>query len=874
MSWWRRLFRAGRMDREVDAELRHHFELLVDAKIRSGMTAEEARREARIEFGGHEQVKEDCRESRGTMLVSSIVQDLHFALRQLGKNPGFAMVTIVTLALGIGATTAIFSIFNATLLQPLPYKDPDSLVMLWSSMPMFGFVGPGALTDPDYAQWAQQNQVFEQIAAFRSGQTSNLTGVGVPERLLGVTATASLFPLLGVAPELGRAFNAEEQIPGHENVVLISHQLWARRFASNPEIVGKTIKLDGTDFTVVGIMPAGFQFPNEPDFLIPLVLTGDRSNATDQVVARLKPGLTLQRAAEDVTLIQHRLNPTHPHDDIHLSFAFLKDKMVADIRPALTVLLAAVALVLLIACANVANLFLTRATARRQEIAMRRALGAGRLRIVRQLLTESTLLACLGGFLGLLLAAATRHLLLGLMLQSAAGPGDLQQIVASDIDAWVLGFASLIALATGIVFGLAPALSVSRFDLHSPVRAAAMTFTSESRSRRIRNVLVVGEFSLTLILVVSAGLLLKSFVRLIEVNPGFEPRNVVLVNLELPETRYPTVPRMTAFHDAVLDRAAALPGVRAAATVGMGMLFGGGVVKGDFTLEDRPQPPPDMVSKVMVSPDYFRVLSIPLVGGRAFDRSDTAQSQRIVIVSQSFARHIWPNQQAVGKKIGHLFGEKEWSIVVGVAGDVKQAGLSSDAPLTIYLPYSQGPIFFAGSMTILVRTDAAALATANAVRSAVQSVDPEIPIFDVASMDSLIAKSITQPRFNSVLLALFAALALILAAIGIYGVISYSVAQRQHEIGIRMALGAGPHSMTRMVVKEGAILAFTGIAIGVGGALLITHFIAAFLFATAPTDPATFLGLSIFLALVALAACYIPARRASRVDPMVALRYE
>jgi predicted permease len=547
--------------------------------------------------------------------------------------------------------------------------------------------------------------------------------------------------------------------------------------------------------------------------------------------------------------------------------------VVANIRPALTVLLAAVAFVLLIACANVANLFLTRATARRQEIAMRRALGAGRLRIVRQLLTESILFACLGSFLGLLLAAATRSLLLGLMPPSTAGPGALHQVVASRVDVWVLGFSFLVALATGILFGLAPALSVSKSDLHSSVRGSAISHAGEARSRRIRNVLVVGEFSLTLILVVAAGLLLKSFVRLIEVNPGFEARNIVLVNVELPEARYSTPPRMIAFHDAVLDRAAALPGVRAAATVGQGMLFGGDATQGDFVLEGRPQPP-EMASKVIISPDYFRVLSIPLIAGRAFERSDTAQSQRVVIVSQSFARHIWPNQQAVGKRIGHLFGEKDWSVVIGVAADVKQEGLSSDAPLTIYLPYSQGPVFFAGSMTILARTDAAAIATANSVRSAVQSVDPDIPVFDVASMDSVIAKSISQPRLNSVLLGSFAALALILAAIGIYGVISYSVAQRRHEIGIRTALGAGRHDMTRMIVKEGAILAFSGIAIGVGGALPVTHFIAAFLFATAPTDPATFLGLSIFLALVALAACYIPARRAARVDPMVALRYE
>jgi putative ABC transport system permease protein len=861
------------MDRELDAELRHHLDLLVKAKMRGGLTPAEARREARLEFGGLEQVKQDCRESRGTVLVTTFLQDLHFAARQIRKHPGFATVTILTLGLGIGAATAIFSVFNTTLLRPLPYANPDRLVILWSTMPQFGFSGPGALTDPVYAQWERQNQVFDEIAAIRQ-QTSNLTGSGVPERLLGATTTASLFPLLGVAPELGRAFLGNEQIAGQNDVVLISAQLWARRFSSDPQILGKTIKLDGRNLTVLGVMPSWFQFPNTPDFWTPMVLTNDRSNATNQVIARLKAGITLERAAQDVTLMERRVNPEHAHDDIHLSFAFLQQKLSANFRPALIVLLASVMLVLLIACANVANLFLTRATSRGQEILMRRALGASRLRIVRQLLTESTFIASLGGVLGVLLAVATRRLLVQLLPQNAAGPGLLHGAISSDIDIWVLGFSVLTSFATGILFGLAPALSVSRADAHVSLRATGSSQTGVVGTRRVRNGLVIVEFALTVVLLVGAALLLESFVRLMQVNPGIESRNVAIVNVELPQPRYSTVAQMTSFHDAVLDRVAALPGVRAAGTVGQGMPFSESGVEGDFTIEGESHPPHDLTGKVIVSPGYFRALSIPLIVGRAFNRSDTAQSQRVVIVSQSFARHFWPGQQAVGKRIGHLFGEKDWSLVVGVVGDVRQGGLSADVPIILYLPYAQGPIFFANQMTFVVRTESSPLSIIGGLRSTVQSIDPEIPIFDTASMDDLISKSVWQPRFDSVLLAAFASLALLLAVVGIYGVMSYAVVQRQKEIGIRMALGAGRHRLTRMVVRQGGVLAIIGIAIGVIAALAVSRLISAFLFGVEPNDPGTFCGVSALLLLFALTACYLPARRAAQVNPMVALRHE
>ena len=633
--------------------------------------------------------------------MNSLFQDLGYALRQLRKSPGFTAVAVVTLALGIGANTAIFSIFNATLLRPLPYKDPDRLVILWSTIPRWGFSGPGSLTNPDYVQWAQQNQVFEQIAAFR-GQTSYLTGSGIPERLLGSTATANLFPLLGAVPELGRAFSEQEQRPGHENVVLLSHTLWARRFGSATDIVGRPIILDGKSFTVLGVMPARFQFPNGADFWSPMVLNSDRSNAMDQVIARLKPGLTIERAMQDITLIAHRLSPD---SSIQPTLAFLKDQAVANIRPALTVLLVAVGLVLLIACANVANLLLTKATARQREISMRRVLGASRMRIVRQLLTESVLLAGVGGVLGLLLAVVTQNVLARLMPQNMAQPGVINRMVAMDMDAWVLGFSFLVSLGTGILFGLAPAMRVSKAEAQSSLKGSGTTHTSGARSQRMRSILIVGEFALTLVLLVGAGLLLKSFVRLLKVEPGFAAKNVAIVNLELPETRYHTDVQMKAFHNAVLDRISALPEIRSVGTVGYGMPFSDGGIQGDFRIQGQEEPKGITASKLVVSPNYFRALGIALKDGRVFDQRDTAASEPVVMVSQSFARRFWPGQPAVGQKIDPGFRGTSWCSVVGVVGDVKQAGLASDAPLTIYMPYSQGPSFLLSFMAIAVRTD-------------------------------------------------------------------------------------------------------------------------------------------------------------------------
>jgi putative ABC transport system permease protein len=869
MRWWRRKKR----DADLERELRSDLELEEEEHREHGLSPEKARYAARRSFGNATLIKEQTHEAWGWAPFERAWQDVQYAFRQLRRSPGFALITVFTLALGIGSTTAIFSIFNATLLRPLPFVVPDRLVILWwSSIPHLGFSGPGSLTDPDFSQWQQQNQVFEQIAAFR-GQTSNLTDNGVPERLLGATVTASLFPLLGVAPERGRVFFAGEQKPGRENVVLISHKLWARRFASNPEILGKTIKLDGNNFVLLGVMPPSFQFPNQPDFWTPMVLTSDRSNATDQIIARLKPNVTLARAAEDAAILQHGNSPADRHEEIHLSFVFLRDIMGAKIRPTLNVLLAAVALLLLIACANVANLFLTRATARRHEISMRRALGASRMRIIRQLLTESTLLAGFAGVLGVALAAALGAALTGLLPQSGAGPGGLYQIVTAKLDIWVLGFSFCVALGTGILFGLTPAMSVSKSDLLPSVKESGGTHTGESGSCRLRRVLIVAEFALTFVLLIVAGLLVKSFVRLLDVNPGFEPHHVAVLNLELPETKYQTATQRIAFHEAVLSRMNSLPGIRDAGTVGFGLPFGDGGIQGDFTLFGQPQPP-DSASKLAVSPKYFSALGIPLQGGRWFNDSDTSQSEPVIIVSQSFAQRFWPGKNAIGQRVNPGFSGTGWCVIVGVAGDVKQSGLASGAPLTLYLPYSQAPDFLKGFMSIVIRGDGQPLEMLHALRAEVQAVDPEIPIFDASSMEDLVSKSVSQPRLNSFLLAAFAAFALLLAAVGIYGVISYSVTQRQREIGVRVAIGATRRAVMVMMIREGVMLAFVGIVLGLGGGLLASHLVSAFLFQVTPTDPETFAGVSMLLGLVVLAACFFPAHRASRIDPMVALRCE
>ena len=811
--------------------------------------------------------------------MATLLQDLRYGLRMLTKDPGFTAMAVLTLALGIGANTAMFSVANAVLLEPLPYKRAGRLVTLWWTNTAFGSSAPGSVCDPDYVQWRTQNQVFEDMAAFH-GMTSNLTGVGEPERLLGSAVSPNIFHLLGVSPLLGRMFLPEEERAERGNVVLLSRQLWERRFGSDPAVVGKSITLNGTSFAVVGVMPANFRFPNESSFWEPLVLSHDCSNAMDQVVARLKPGITLERARNDVAVIEHRLNQQRRRADTGqptFSFVFLRDAMVSNIRPALLVLMAAVGLVLLIACANVVNMLLARATARQREMAIRSALGAGRGRILRQLLTESALLAVAGGSLAVIFAAWCRDSLVSLMPQNLALPGVISsRIAAVNIDARVLGFTLLASLGSGLLLGLAAALQASRADTNLSLKESASTSTPGIRLLSLRNLLVIGEFALTLVLLASAGLLMKSFVRLIELDPGIQPLNVLTMNLVLPSTKYQTETQMKAFHDAVMQKMGALPGVRAVGTVSYGLPLGGGGLLGDFEVEgQREMSAHLMASKLVVSPGYFRALGIPLLQGRSFDDHDSAQAQPVAIVSDSVARRFWPKGDAPGKRISLGWQGSPWYSVVGVARDVRQMGPQKEAPLAIYVPYSQAPRdFFLSFMTVVARTDSDPLSMANTLRRAVQTVDPDMPLFNVASMEQLVYKSVASPRFNALLLACFAALALTLAVVGIYGVMSYSVAQRTHEIGIRIALGAQQEDVLKLVVSQGLRLTLIGEVAGILGALGLTRFLSSLLYSVKPSDPLTFVVVSLGLAGVALLASYVPARRATKVDPMAALRYE
>ena len=807
--------------------------------------------------------------------MSSIGQDLRGGLRALRRSPGFAAVAVVALGLGFGANTAIFSVFNSVLLCPLPYAEPDRLVMVWDDDRTHGV--PREWPGPDnFFDWRDQNRVFAGMAALRDWGPI-LTQAGEPVQLAGEIVSHNLFEVLGVEPALGRAFLPAEDQPDGEPVALLSHSLWQNRFGGSPAILGRSIQLDGQSFTVIGVLPPDFRPIFTRNAQIWRTFRAARDPAQRYrshsiwVVARLGAGVSLERASSDMQTIARRLEREYPQTNTGLGVTVmpLHEQTVGELRPALWVLLGAVGCVLLIACANVANLLLARGAERSKEIAIRSALGASRARLVRQVLVENLPLAGLGAAAGLLLG------LWGVDLLVALAPPGMPRLDEVRIDGRVLGLSLLMVLLTDLLFALAPALQSARRGPGQSLQEGGRGAQSGIRGRRTRDALVVAELALALILVVGAGLLIKSFVRLRQVDPGFQPAQLLTFSLTLSETEYPERTEVPRFFDRLLERVEQLPGVEAAGSVAFVPLSGSDTDAG-FYIEGRPHPAPGEEPAVWVrpaSPGYFRAIGIPLLAGRRFERGDHAEAPKVVLISQAMARRFWPGADPVGRrlKFGRPESDSPWRTVVGVVGSVKHDALDTEAKTELYFPHAQVPY---RTMSVVVRTAGDPLALVGAARRAVHALDQHLPLTDVATAEQILERSVGAPRFTMMLLATFAALALMLAAVGVYGVIAYSVSRRTQEIGVRIALGAQRRDVLGLVVREGMVLAAIGVALGIAGAWALSRVLASLLFGVTATDPATYAGMSALLIGVAVLASVLPARRAARVDPIVALRYE
>jgi putative ABC transport system permease protein len=800
-------------------------------------------------------------------------QDLHYAVRRLFKSPGFTLVAVLTLALGIGANSAIFSVVNGVLLKPLPFPESDRLVGLFHVTEGRRVVMSG----PNFTDVVHAATTLENAAAISTGRTI-LTGEGEPARLQTADVSASLFNVLRVKPELGRTFSADENTPGKSNLVILSHALWEQRFGSDPKVVGRMIKLDGVSKEVIGVMPRGFDYPDGRQAWMPIeydenFVTKQRGAWFLETVARLKPGITPQQAAAEVETIGKNLARQYPDADSEIGMtAFpLLEALVGDIRRAVLILLGAVAFVLLIACTNVANLLLARAAAREIEMAVRTALGAGRGRLVRQLLTESVLLSLFGAGIGLLLAVW------GVELLTSMKPQGIPRLDNVRIDGTVILFTIGIGVVTGILFGLVPAFTTTR-GLSASLKEGGRGAVTSRAGSRLRAALVVAELALAVMLLAGAGLLMRSFVKLQAVDPGFRPEQALTFELSLPDARYAEDPARIAFFDQLLPRLRALPGVRSAAAV-MGLPLSGLDFIISFEVEGRPPVPPAQRPAMQVrvaTPEYFGTIGVPIRRGRGFTADDRLGTQKVVVITEAAARQFFPGEDPIGKTIklgwGHGPGKpRAGGMVVGIIGDVKDSGLDEANPPQIYMPLRQWPVSF---MAVVMKTAVPPTSLAEAARSQVLAIDPNLPVSNLNTLDAIVAKSISQQRFYMLLLSIFASVALILAAIGIFGVLSYAVSQRTREIGIRMALGAQGGSVVGLIVSQAMLLVVSGVIAGTVLALFLSQTMTRMLFSITPTDPTTFAAVALVLGMVALLASYLPARRATRVDPIVALRAE
>lgn len=866
---------------DIDEELRLHIEMEADANAARGMAPEEARRAALRTFGNLDSVRERAYEVRGGGLLETFLQDLRYAGRMLARRPGFTAVAVLTLALGVGANTAIFSVVEAVLLRPLPYRHAGRIVVVWESLRSQG--GKRNVISPaNFLDWREQAKSFDGMATFVDLPVG-LTGAGEPEEVPAQLVTPNLFALLGAIPELGRTFVPEDVKAGQRpNVAILSHGLWQRRFGGAPDVIGRTVSLNGRPTTIVGVMPPGFHwFVKENShsgkaaaLWQPLSLEPyqDRSKSGRfaQAVGRLAPGVTLAKAQAEMDTIASRLERQYVEYDKGWSVILvpLRDQLTGEIRPALLVLLGAVGFVLLIACVNVANLLLARAAGRHKEIAVRSAMGAGRRRIVRQLLTESLLLSLLGGALGLLLSLWCVRALVALSPENLIGAGEV------GLDLPVLAFTLAASLLTGILFGLAPALEASRVKLNESLKESGRGTTGSSRGRRLRDALIAAEVGLALVLLVGAGLMVRSFVLLQAVDPGFDARNLLTLRVALPAVKYPDDAKVDAFFRQAVAELRTLPGVRAASAVSE-LPFASLGTATSFTIEGRPAPPPGEhfgTDVRVVDEEYFRTMRIPVLAGRTFTPQEATEERKVCVVNQAMARVYFPGENPVGKRITVVMSDNPTPTeIIGVVGDARYAKLEGDLrPMVYWTP----PHLTYNSMTFVLRTAGDPEDLAGPARHAIQAIDKDQPVADVRTMEDWVSESVSRTRFGTLLLGAFALLALTLAAVGIYGVMSHSVAQRQNEIGVRMALGARPGDVLWLVIRQGLARVLVGVGLGLLGALALTRVLSSLLYNVSATDPLTFLSLALLLTAVSWIACYLPARHAARVDPLIAMRYD
>jgi len=878
-----RIFKRRRLYEDLSEEIHGHLDEKTNELIDNGMPAEQAALVARREFGNVTVIEERGRETWHWVWLEALLADVHYGVRSLRKNPGFTFVVILTLALGIGANSAIFSLVNAVLLRPLPFAKPDRVVSLSRNnyYPQAGFV--------EMRTTLRTMDVAAYLEGWGDARVDfNLTGEGEPERLYGAAVSAELFSLLGVLPERGRVFAPGEDQPGKHREVILSYPLWEHKFKADPNVIGRQITLAGTSYEVVGVMPAHFQFPSsKTEVWVPLNLDPRANSYWDgpwvPVIGRLRDGVSIESARAEVELFQRRLLPMFPWKmppDTWkaVSVIPLRQVIVGDVQSKLLILLGAIALVLLIACANVANLLLARATTRQREMAVRATLGAGRWRICRQLLTESILLGIGGSAAGLALAYFAIS-----WLKAILPADDIPRLASVSIDFRVLLFTAAIGVLTGVLFGLVPALELSKVDLSGSLKTGSKNVATSTHW--LRTCLAISEIAFAVVLVTAAGLMVKSLWQLVHVDPGFSPESVVSGRITPDQAFCNDFSRCQSFYNTVVDRMRAVPGVRGAALVNALPLNGRvGFIAADFEgyPEEHDQKLSPLLFDSVITPDYLPVMQIPLLEGRGFVDSDTGgQAEPVALITASTARKFWPGQDPVGKHIKPAW-EKQWRRIVGVVADVHEDSLSSTLPSwingAIYEPYSTHAVLIdrhpATEMTLVVRgtTDATSLGVA--LRGVVRDLDPQVPVTELQTLRNVVSKSLSVSRSIMALFAVFAALAVLLGAVGVYGVISYSVAMRTPEIGVRIALGAKPRDIQRLVLGQGARIATFGVALGVAGALLATRLMTALLYGVTATDPTTFVAVTILLTFIAVIACYVPARRAARLDPLVALRYE